>query len=77
MVGNFSDFKRSLMSGPGGDKFISVKKTVTSRAFHEGDDKKRRNFPPIPLEMLTSRNVLRLVVTLFYRAKSEETFCSM
>ena len=50
---------------------------VTTRAFHEGYDKKQINFPPIPLEMLPSRNVLRLVVTPFYRAKSTEFCCSM
>ena len=37
---------------------------------------KQRNFPPIPHEMSALMQVLRLVVTLFYRAKSKE-LCSM
>ena len=36
----------------------------------------KRNFPPIPHEVSALMQVLRPVVTLFYRAKSKE-LCSM
>ena len=46
-------------------------KFPTRRSMHEGSGKKRRNFPPIPHEVSALMQVLRLVVTLFYRAKSK------
>jgi hypothetical protein len=40
------------------------------------DNQFKLNFPPIPHEMSALMQVLRLVVTFFYRAKSKE-LCSM